>query len=85
MTSKVITNIKKNRLHIVFYDTQKEITRKALAEVVSEYDFSQNVEAPLKELLGIEQQVTAKGIINLDGMAQFINMVYKNNLRVKSI
>lgn len=55
--------------------TKKEITRKILAEHVSEYDFSLNVETPPEELLGIEQQVPAKGIINLDEMAQYINMV----------
>lgn len=60
--------------------TKKEIIEKVFAEYVCEYDFSQNVVASSEELLGIEQQVTTKGIMNLDEMAQYIDMV--DNSRV---
>ncbi len=60
--------------------TKKEIAQKVLAEIVSEYDFSRDVISPREELLGIEQQAPANGILKLSEMAQFINMVQKNRL-----
>jgi len=60
--------------------TKKEIARKVLAEVTSEYDFSGDITASHEELLAIEQQVPAKGIIKLDEMARFIEMINKNSI-----
>ena len=60
--------------------TKKEIARNVLAEVTAEYDFNQDIQAPPEELLGIEQQIPTEGIIKLDEMAQFIDMV--NSRRV---
>lgn len=54
---------------------KKDITRKVLAEVVAAYDFSQPVDMPKEELLGIEQQISAKGIFTLDKMARHIKMI----------
>ncbi len=54
---------------------KKELARKVLAEVVTEYDFKQKIEAPIAELLAIETQHPAKGIIKLDEMGRFIDMV----------
>ena len=51
-----------------------------MAEYVCEYDFNQDIAAPRKELLGIEQQVPSKGIIKLNEMTQTIDMV--NNSRI---
>ncbi len=59
---------------------KKELSRKILAELNSEYDFSCDVKASREELLGIENQIPAKGIIKLDEMAQFINMVKNNRI-----
>ena len=58
---------------------KKEIARKVLSEEVAEYDFKQAVDAPMEELLGIEGQLP-KGIIKLDEMARFINMVNENRI-----
>ena len=60
--------------------TKKYMTRKVLEEVTAEYDFKQTVTASQEELLGIEQQVPAKGIIRLDEMARFIDMVKGNRI-----
>ena len=60
--------------------TKKELARKVLAEVVAEYDFKQEIEAPIEELLAIETQFPAKGIIKLDEMARFIDMVNSNKI-----
>ena len=54
---------------------KKELARKVLTEVVAEYDFKQEIEAPIAELLAIETQHPAKGIIKLDEMGRFIDMV----------
>ena len=59
---------------------KKEIARKVLAELSAEYDFNGDITASPSELLGIEQQVTATGIITLDEMARFIDMINKNNI-----
>jgi len=61
---------------------KKHIIQEVIAEYVCEYDFSGDVAAPRKELLGIEQQVPAKGIVKLNEMAQLIDMV-NNNRRVR--
>jgi len=60
--------------------TKKELARKVLVEVVGEYDFKPEVEAPIEELLAIETQFPAKGIIKLDEMARFIDMVNSNKI-----
>ncbi len=53
---------------------KRDIAKKILAETVAEYDFTQVVEAPKEDLLGIEAQLPA-GIIKLDKMARYIDMV----------
>ena len=60
--------------------TKKEIVRKVLDEAVSDYDFSGDVVTQPEELLGIEQQVPSKGIINLKEMAQLIDKVNNNRM-----
>jgi len=42
---------------------RKHIIREMVVEYVCEYDFSRDVAAPRKELLGIEKQLPVKGII----------------------
>ena len=57
--------------------TKKEIIREVKAAVRSNYDFEQEVTAPKEELLGIEQQVPTEGILTLDKMAAFVEMINK--------
>ncbi len=59
---------------------KKKIANKVLSEFVAEYDFKQTVTAPKQDLLGIEQQVPSKGIINLDAMAQLVDTVNKSRV-----
>ncbi|HID35948.1 MAG TPA: transposase [Ghiorsea sp.] len=54
---------------------KKELARKVLAEVVAEYDFKQEINTPIDQLLAIEGQYPGKGIIKLDEMAQLIEKV----------
>ena len=59
---------------------KKELARKVLAEVVTEYDFKQEVTTPIDQLLAIEGQHPAKGIIKLDEMARLIEKVNSTKL-----
>ncbi len=59
---------------------KKELARKIQAETVAEYDFKQEISAPMQELLAIETQLPSKGIIKLDEMARFIDMVNSNKI-----
>ena len=60
---------------------KKELAKKVLTEVVSEYDLKQVVDAPIEELLGIETQSSAKGIINLDEMARLVEIANSNMIK----
>ena len=52
---------------------KREIAKKVLDEVVTDYDFSKEIETDKLDLLGIEQQELTSGMMNLDEMAQFID------------
>ena len=54
---------------------KKELACKGLTEVVDEYDFKQEINTPVDQLLAIEGQHPAKGIIRLDEMARLIEKV----------
>jgi len=51
-----------------------------LTEITTEYDFDCDITASQAELLGIEQQVSAEGIIKLDEMARLIEMTHQNSI-----
>ncbi len=59
---------------------KKQIIQEVIAEYVNDYDFSQDVAAPRKELLGLEEQVPTNGIIKLNEMAQLIEKVNNNRI-----
>jgi len=52
---------------------KREIAKKVLDEVVTDYDFSKEIETDKLDLLGIEQQELTSGMMDLDEMAQFID------------
>ena len=60
--------------------SKREIARKVLEEVITEYDFSSEIFTPREKLLGIEQQVPTEGIFDLAGMARFIDMLDNNRV-----
>jgi hypothetical protein len=59
---------------------KKSIAKKVLDEVVKEYDFKQTVQAPLEELLGIEEQVPTGCIKTIEEMGRFIKRYYSSKL-----
>jgi len=61
---------------------KKAIARLVLNETVKDYDFSQHVDTPLAELLGIDEQLPTAGIMDLEAMGRFIaahenSMIFK--------
>ena len=60
---------------------KKEIADKVLTEISAEYDFKQEVKAPVEELLAIETQSSVKGIINLDKMARIVDIAESNMIK----
>ena len=59
---------------------KREIFNKVMDEVTANYDFNQEITAPVAELLGIENQLPADGIIPLDEMAQYIDKVNSDRI-----
>ena len=51
---------------------KKAIAKMVLDEVIRDYDFSQEVNTPLAQLLGIEEQLPTAGIMDLAEMERFI-------------
>ncbi len=57
---------------------KKAFAKKVLAEVVSEYDMKQDVNAPSEDLLAIETQTSTKGVINLEEMGRLVDIANSN-------
>ena len=55
---------------------KKEVVGKVLKEVVDNYDFNRDIEAPVSELPGINNQIPVKGIIKLNEMGQYIEKMH---------
>ena len=51
---------------------KREIAKKVLDEVVTDYDFSKEIETDKLDLLGIKQQELTSGMMNLEEMARFV-------------
>lgn len=60
--------------------TKRKLAKQVLAEVNAEYDFSVPITTSKEELLGIGEQTSYKGIINLQGMARFIEMFNSSSI-----
>jgi hypothetical protein len=52
---------------------KREISKQVVDEVTTDYDFNQEITAPMAELLGIENQLPAEDIIPLGEMVQYID------------
>lgn len=81
----IIKQLKKNYPHWqkLIKNKKKEIAKKVLAEVIKGYSFTNQVQAPLEELLGIEDQLLSKGIKTLSEMSEFVeSYTYSNVLSI---
>ena len=61
---------------------KKAIAKMVLDEVIKGYDFSQEINTPLSELLGIENQLPMAGIMDLAEMERFIE-AHQNSVLFK--
>jgi hypothetical protein len=61
---------------------KKVIAKMVLDEVIKDYDFSQQVNTPLAQLLGIEEQLPTAGIMDLAEMERFIE-AHENSVLFK--
>nr|WP_319396189.1 transposase [uncultured Desulfobacter sp.] len=59
---------------------KKELIQEVMAEVVNDYDYSQTLDIPTEELIGVEGQSPSEGIRNLSEMADYIETFHSNNL-----
>jgi hypothetical protein len=59
---------------------KKAIAKKVTAEVIKLYDFNQIITDPIEELLGIEDQIPAPGMMNLKEMAKYIDRFNRSKL-----
>ena len=59
---------------------KKSIAKKVLDEVVKEYKFEKTIQMSIEELLGIEEQIPANGIKDLEEMGRFIRRHYSSKL-----
>lgn len=57
---------------------KKKLAKEVTMAALEEYDFSDEVEAPIEELVGVEDQVDTDGIISLKEMAKLIDNFYLN-------
>jgi len=61
---------------------KKIIAKMVLNETVRDYDFNQQIDTPLAELLGIQAQLPTAGMMDLEAMGRFI-AVHENNMFFK--
>ena len=60
--------------------TKKEVTKKVMNEVVDNYDYSQELDMPIEELIGIEAQEPSGGVRSLSEMTEYIENFHSENL-----
>ena len=57
---------------------KKELAKQVTLAVINDYDFEQEIDAPVEELIGVETQMPSEDIISLDQMNQLVNDFYHN-------
>jgi hypothetical protein len=60
--------------------SKKELTQEVMNEVENNYDYSQTLDIPMEELIGIETQKPSKGIRSLPEMAAYVENFHSDNL-----
>ncbi len=60
--------------------SKKELTKQIMIEVEGNYDYSQSLDVPIEELIGIQDQTFSAGIRSLSEMASYIESFHSGNL-----
>lgn len=66
--------------HSLTKKEKKELAKQVTEAVINDYDFKQDIGAPVEELIGIDNQVINKDIMTLDEMNAMISNFYNNSL-----
>ncbi len=59
---------------------KKKLLKQIADEVVKDYDYSQELNIPIEELIGVEDQMPTRGIMPLSEMDRYINNFYSDDL-----
>lgn len=65
--------------HSLTKKEKKELAKQVTEAVISEYDFKQEINSPVEDLIGIDNQVANEDIITLDEMNTLIDDFYKTS------
>ena len=60
--------------------SKKELAEQIMMEIVEQYDYSQSLDIPIEELIGIEDQAPTAGIRSLPEMASYIENFHSDKL-----
>ena len=60
--------------------SKKRLLKQVMNEVADNYDYSQILDLPIEQLIGVEDQVPTKGIRSLSEMSEYIDNFYRDNL-----
>jgi hypothetical protein len=66
--------------HSLTKKEKKKLAKQVTEAVIKDYDFKQNIDAPVEELIGIDDQVINEDIMSLDEMNVMVDDFYKNSL-----
>ena len=59
---------------------KKAIAKKITDAAIKGYDYDTNLDLPIEELIGTENQIPTAGIMNLEEMANFIDKFYRGSI-----
>ncbi len=60
--------------------SKKELTEQIMMEIVEQYDYSQSLDIPIEDLIGIEDQAPTAGIRSLPEMASYVENFHSDKL-----
>ena len=60
--------------------SKKELTKQIMMEIMDTYDYSQTLDIPVEDLIGVEEQTPLAGIRNLHQMASYVESFHSDNL-----
>jgi hypothetical protein len=79
---KKTTQERSSELRSLTNKEKKVLAKQVTDEVTNDYDFKQEIEAPIEELIGIGNQAVNEDLIPLDEMNTLIDYCYKNSFIV---
>ncbi len=62
--------------HSLTKKEKKELAKQVTKTVINDYDFKQDIDAPVEELIGIDNQVINEDIMTLDEMNVIVGDFY---------